>query len=115
MLEACFAMGLAMLPILYKWMQRLISKKEPEGSMLNEHLWALVLQHLDTLQDHVRAATCCKAAWNAGLLKLDVPVHMPSEGMSHSLCIYVSLCLMQSAHIIVCPWQHEGQQRSWSA
>ena len=51
--------------------------------MLNEHLWALVLQHLDTLRARVKASTSCRAAWNAGLLKLNIPVHMPREGTSH--------------------------------
>ena len=50
--------------------------------MLDEHLWALVLQHLDTLQDQVKASTSCKAAWKAGLLKLDIPVYLPTEGMT---------------------------------
>ena len=62
----CFAMGLAMLQALYRWMKGLTLKKEPGGAMLDEHLWAHVLQHLDTLQDHVRAATSCRAAWKSG-------------------------------------------------
>ena len=64
--------------------------------MLNEHIWALVLQHLDTLQDHVKASTSCRAAWKAGLLKLDIPVHLPIEGMtrSQSLCICVGLLVL---------------------
>ena len=109
----CFAIGLAMLQALYRWMRRLTLKKEPGGAMLDEHLWALVLQHLDTLQDHVKAATSCKAAWKAGLLNLDVPVHMPTEGMSQSVCIYTDLCVShrnRTGRVLICPWQHEGQQ-----
>ena len=88
--ESCFAMEWAMLQALGSWM-KFISKKEPEGAMLNEHIWALVLQHLDTLQDHVRAATSCRAAWKAGILKLDIPVHMPSEGTYLLICNYRAL------------------------
>ena len=109
----CFAMGLAMLQALYMWMKRLTLKKEPGGTTLDEHLWALVLQHMDTLQDHVKAATSCKAAWKAGLLNLDVPVHMPTEGMSQSICIYIDLCVShrkRTGRVLICPWQHEGQQ-----
>ena len=77
--------------------------------MLDEHLWAHVLQHLDTLQDHVRAATSCRAAWKAGLIKLDVPVHMPSEGMSQSYGIYVGLSVLHinmTGRVLTCPWRH---------
>ena len=105
----CFAMGLAMLQALYRWMKRLTLKKEPGGATLDEHLWALVLQHLDTLQDHVKAATSCRAAWKAGLLKLDVPVHMSSEGMRQSFCIYVGLCVLHinmTGRVLTCTWQY---------
>ncbi len=77
--------------------------------MLDEHLWAHVLQHLDTLQDYVKAATSCRAAWKAGLIKLDVPVHMPSEGMSHSYGIYVGLSVLHinmTGRVLTCPWRH---------
>ena len=57
--------------------------------MLNEHLWALVLQHLDSLKDHVKASTCCKAAWTAGLLKIGLPAHLLTEGMSYHLGVCV--------------------------
>ena len=62
---------------------------KPVGYMLNEHLWALVLQHMDSLKDHVKASTCCKAAWTAGLLKIDLPAHLPNEGMSYHLVLCV--------------------------
>ena len=75
------AMGIPMLQAVNRRMKGLHLKKEPEAAPLNEHLWALVLQHLDTLQDHVMASTSCKAAWQAGLLKWDIPEHLPPEGM----------------------------------
>ena len=63
--------------------------------MLDEHLWAFVLQHLDTLQDHVKAATSCRAAWKAGLLKLDIPVYLPTEGMNWSTLQFLrALCIL---------------------
>lgn len=78
--------------------------------MLTEHLWALVLQHLDTLQDHVKASTSCRAAWNAGLLKLGMPVHLPTEGTSQSICICVGLLVLQmnmTGRVLTCPLQHD--------
>ena len=74
--------------------------------MLNEHLWALVFQHLDTLRDHVKASTSCRAAWKAGLLKLDIPVHLPPEGMRQSLCICVGVLVLQmdmTSRVLTCP------------
>ena len=62
---------------------------KPVGHKLNEHLWALVLQHLDSLKDHVKASTCCKAAWTAGLLKVELPAQLPTEGMSYHLALCV--------------------------
>ena len=79
---------------------------------LDEHLWALVLQHLDTLQDHVKASTSCRAAWKAGLLKLDIPVHLPTEGTSQSTCICVGMLVMHmdmTGRVRTCPWRHGGQ------
>ena len=79
--------------------------------MLSEHLWALVLQHLNTLQDHVKASTSCRAAWKAGLLKLDMPVHLPTEGTSQSICICVGLLVLQmdmTGRVLTCPLQHDG-------
>ena len=82
--------------------------------MLNEHLWALVLQHLDTLQDHVKASTSCRAAWKAGLLKLDIPVYLPPEGMSKPIRISVYRCVLHTGmtgRVLACTEQHEGWQR----
>ena len=80
-----FAMGTAMLQAVRRRMKRLTLKREPVHPTLNEHLWALVLQHLDTLQDRFKASTSCRAAWKAGLLKLEIPVHLPIKGMSQTI------------------------------
>lgn len=90
-------MGSAILQALKRRMRRLTLKEAPQGPslnrpvghMLNEHLWALVLQHLDSLKDHVKASTCCKAAWTAGLLKIGLPAHLLTEGMSYHLGVCV--------------------------
>ena len=74
--------------------------------MLTEHLWALVLQHLDTLQDHVKASTSCRAAWKAGLLKLDMPVHLPIEGMHQLLCTCFGVLILRidmTGRVLTCP------------
>ena len=64
---------------------------EAEGPKLNEHLWALILQHLDNLKDRIKASTCCRAAWSAGLLKVIIPsgMFLTTTGMiiSQSLCV----------------------------
>ena len=77
-----FAMGSAISQALTRIVKRFTLKKAPGGHMLNEHLWALILQHLDSLKDHVKASTCCKAAWTAGFLKLELPAQLPTEGVS---------------------------------
>ena len=83
----------ALLQALQRRMKRLTLKREPVHPTLNEHLWALVLQHLDTLQDHVKASTSCRAAWKAGLLKFEIPIHLPIGGMSQITCIQIALCV----------------------
>ena len=88
--ESGLAMGSAILQALRRRMKSFTLRKAPKGHMLNEHLWALILQHLDSLKDHVKASTCCKAAWRAGLLKLDIPAQLPTEGMS----CYLGLCVL---------------------
>ena len=62
---------------------------EAEGPKLNEHLWALILQHLDNLEDHITASTSCKAARNAGLLKIYIPngTFLTATGMCQSPCV----------------------------
>ena len=127
--ELRFAMGSAMLQALKRRMRRLALKEEqtsspligkgkrsfPKGPILNEHLWALILQHLDSLKDHVKASTSCRAAWKAGLLKVNVPVNLPSKGMmSLSVCIYLGLCFSHMnmiGTILTCLGHHEGQAR----
>ena len=96
-------MGSAILTALRGKVKRLTLVKAPEapalneaeGPMLNEHLWALILQHLDNLEDRIKASTSCRAAWNAGLVRVNIPsgVFLSSKGMSQSLCIYLSLSL----------------------
>ena len=93
---------------------------EPAGHMLNEHLWALVLQHLDSLRDRVKASACCQAAWKAGLLKVAIPFGVPSAGMSQALCINLSLglCVLHinmTGIVIPCSRQHEGQRSEWTS
>ena len=77
-------MGSARLRVLSRKMRKLHFEEKQKIPTLHEHLWALVLQHLDTLQDHVKASTSCRAAWKAGLLKLDIPLYLPPAGMSKS-------------------------------
>ena len=89
-------MGSAKLRALNRKMRKLRLKERQGIPMLNEHLWALVLQHLDTLQDHVKASTSCRAAWKAGLLKLDIPVYLPPEGMSKPIRTCVCLCVLHT-------------------
>ena len=89
-------MGTALLQALQRRMERLTLKREPVNPTLNEHLWALVLQHLDTLQDRVKASTSCRAAWKAGLLKVEIPVHLPIGGMSQTTCIWIALCVLHT-------------------
>ena len=98
-------MGSAVLKALRGKMKKLTLAKAPdasalneaEGPKLNEHLWALILQHLDNLEDHIKAASCCRAAWNAGLLKVTIPggMWMSDKGMSQPLCVYLGLCVLR--------------------
>ena len=85
--------------------------KEPEYPTLNEHLWALVLQHLDNLQDRIKASACCRAAWKAALLKVKITIDVPAAGMSKTLCINLGLglCVLHmimnmKGIVIPCPW-----------
>lgn len=89
-------MGTALLQALQRRMKRLTLKREPVHPTLDEHLWALVLQHLDTLQDRVKASTSCRAAWKAGLLKVEIPVHLPIGGMSQITCIWIAPCVLHT-------------------
>ena len=109
--EPQLVMESARLRALNRKMQGLHLEKEPGEPMLNEHLWALVFQHLDTLQDHVKASTSCRGAWKAGLLKLDMPLHLPTEGTSQSICICVGQLVLQmdmTGRVLTCPLQHDG-------
>ena len=88
-------------------MKRLHVEKEPEVPSLTEHLWTLVLQHLDTVQDHVKASTSCRAAWKAGFLKLDVPEQLSSKGRSPLIYSCAGLCALHmdmTGRALTCPW-----------
>ena len=79
--------------------------------MLSEHLWALVLSHLDTLRDHIKASTSCRAAWKAGLFKLDIPVNLPTGGVIQLICIYSGQCVLHintTGRVLTCRWCNQG-------
>ena len=78
--------------------------------MLDEHLWAHVLQ----APGH--SAGPCQGGYELqsrhgrlGSSSLTVPVHMPSEGMSQSYGIYVGLSVLHinmTGRVLTCPWRH---------